>query len=500
MGVSVDHLGGVLLEVTLSGTVLLSLVSLAMFGCRQPARRIVLARASILCVLLVLPMAALLPRPRIPLIRVLERTSLASHPLWHVPSAADAEPPRSPDPLVRHIPTPTTELDQIFGKRAEQARWILAAYLVMVSLALSWLLFGYWGVGWLRSKSWEPSQASLDVYRALPSFGRRTRPNLRVAYRIRRPVLLGLFRQTILIPVALDAPGAEESLRLTLLHELAHSDRRDPWFSLASGLAHSVWFFLPPMWWIRAQMRLDQEFLADHEASFGFGPPRAYAASLLNLASPSPSPRPRAANEAVKLSTSSGPVPNSALFQRVLMLVHCPFLIETHPPRWWGLTLISLILIGSLGLSSISVFDPSEVARTRTVTPTPASVGKTFHLSKLTVSPTKAQPGHKGELFEFPFQLPHHFLLDLDVWGHNDSLRQTRLVGIKLSLPAQHPAYGHPFAAWHHVRIRKLDGKLIVWIDGHPVPVDPKDRTTFWLSVESPLNWTASFENLILHW
>ncbi|MHC5537320.1 M56 family metallopeptidase [Singulisphaera rosea] len=498
MGVWVDHLGGVFLEVTLSATLLLSLVSLAMLGCRQPARRIVLARASILCVLLVLPMAALIPRPRIRLVSILERTSLASHPLWHNPSVTGHDAGRSSDSLLPTFASPSTDMDRVFGRYASHARVAIAGYLVTVSLALAWLLFGYWGVGWLRRKSWEASPGSLDIYRTLPSFGHRARPSLRVANRLRRPVLLGLFRQTILIPVSLDAPGAEQSLRLTLLHELAHSDRRDPWFSLASGLAHCFWFILPPMWWIRAQMRLDQEFLADHEASSGFGQPRAYAASLLNMAAPSV--RPRVSNEAVSVSTAGGPVPSSALFQRVLMLVRCPFPIETHPPRWWGLTLITLILFGSLGLSSITVLGSREEPVPRNVGPMPPTSGKTFYLSKLTVSPTKAQPGHKGELFEFPFQLPPQFLLDLDVWGHSESLRQTRLVGIKLSLPSHHPASGHPFAAWHHIRIRKVDAKLTLWIDGHPVPADPKDRTTFWLSVESPLNWTASFENLILHW
>src|SRR4029079_15614907 len=109
------------------------------------------------------------------------------------------------------------------------------------------------------------------------------RRSLRWAPLRRRP-LLGALRPTILIPPDLDRPEAIERLRLSLVHELAHAERADPWFAWAGALAQAVWFPVPWVWWITRQMRLDQEFLVDRIAASEFGPFGSYATSLVELA------------------------------------------------------------------------------------------------------------------------------------------------------------------------------------------------------------------------
>ena len=80
--------------------------------------------------------------------------------------------------------------------------------------------------------------------------------------------MTGLFRPTILIPEALDgALDDPEPLRLSLLHEIAHAERSDHWFGTAASMAQTVWFFLPQVWWLRRQLLIDQEFLADRSAA-----------------------------------------------------------------------------------------------------------------------------------------------------------------------------------------------------------------------------------------
>src|SRR5262249_33441099 len=162
-----------------------------------------------------------------------------------------------------------------------------------------------------------PSDPTRALYDALPYAGRGRRPRLRVASPLRRPVLVGFFRPAILIPPAMDWPGARERLRLSLLHELAHAERADSRFGLAGSLAQATWFFIPWAWWIRHQMRLDQEFLADRCASFGFGPFSDYASSLVDLADPGPSRQATGPAPASRPSTLWGA--GSALFQRILM-------------------------------------------------------------------------------------------------------------------------------------------------------------------------------------
>ena len=172
------------------------------------------------------------------------------------------------------------------------------------------------------------------------------RPRLLVSDRTTRPVLLGWLRPAILIPPGLDEPEAADRLRLSLLHELAHAENLDHRFGPAATLAQAIWFFLPPVWWIRDQMKLDQEFLADRRAVAHFGTSGGYASSLVELASsaepggsggPSPIDGPRPAHRAAGVA--------SALFQRVLMLLKCPFAIEGRTPLWWRwLTALTLAL------------------------------------------------------------------------------------------------------------------------------------------------------------
>ena len=86
----------------------------------------------------------------------------------------------------------------------------------------------------------------------------------RLVAAVQRPVLVGFVRTTILIPSSYDEPEASaEFLKLSLLHELAHAEQSDPWFGTIASLAQSVWFFLPHVWWLRSQLMIDQEFMAD---------------------------------------------------------------------------------------------------------------------------------------------------------------------------------------------------------------------------------------------
>ena len=112
-------------------------------------------------------------------------------------------------------------------------------------------------------------------------------PGLRVSARINRPVLVGLIRSFILIPPVYDERGFDkESLKIILLHELAHAAQGDTYFSAAATLAQSLWFFLPFLWWVRAQLRIDQEFLADQKVVMLTGSPAGYATRLVALATP----------------------------------------------------------------------------------------------------------------------------------------------------------------------------------------------------------------------
>jgi hypothetical protein len=486
----VDHLGGIVFRASVSAAVLSSLLVLAMLGCRQPARRIALARAAILGALVLIPLVGLAPLPRFDLVGALQGMGVLPHPLLS-PSPGWGWPGRA-------------------GPWPGPARVVFGLYLAGVGACLAELFVGYWALGWLIRHSRAPSPRVQALYDAIAYSGRRPRPRLRVSTRFPRPVLLGTFRPTILIPPALDAeePDTEadadtnEALRLSLLHELAHAERSDTWFCLLGSLSQAFWFFLPPLWWIRNQMRLDHEFLADRHAAFGFGAAETYASSLLAIAASDSEP------------LISGPAPDSPpprpagtdrspLLQRILMLVACPFRVERRPPAWWRWSLSIMILLLTplvaclcldLGATGLPATSPDPQTRTHP---------QTFRLARLTIAPQNPGPLGRAPAFELPLRLPQEFDLVLEVWGDPATLARSRVAGHRLG-PADAASTSETPRepeTWHVVQLKRTPRGLSVCIDGHPVPTDPRtDRITSRLSVEPAPGGFAQFRNLQVTW
>src|SRR4029077_6399856 len=91
------------------------------------------------------------------------------------------------------------------------------------------------------------------------------------------------FRAVILLPSSLCRDADSDALQYCLAHEWSHVERRDSWawnLALVSGFAL---FYQPLFWWLRRQLRLCQDFLADDRAA-GLGSPENYAAYLVALA------------------------------------------------------------------------------------------------------------------------------------------------------------------------------------------------------------------------
>ena len=76
MWVWLDSAGPILFDATLSTALFLSLVVLAMLVCRQPTRRLLIARVALLASLAMIPLVALVPLPRLDLLDTLVQSDL----------------------------------------------------------------------------------------------------------------------------------------------------------------------------------------------------------------------------------------------------------------------------------------------------------------------------------------------------------------------------------------------------------------------------------------
>lgn len=86
-------------------------------------------------------------------------------------------------------------------------------------------------------------------------------PELVITQAVQAPAVFGLVRPSVLLPADLEVDTA--SLRLVLLHELAHLRRRDLWVQVTAALAVAVHWFNPLAWWAHRRLRAEAELAAD---------------------------------------------------------------------------------------------------------------------------------------------------------------------------------------------------------------------------------------------
>jgi hypothetical protein len=283
---------------------------------------------------------------------------------WRLTVPSEEMEPRPTVPLAAPTLLPTTASEQPLREAPSQTLgfvpatpW-LASFLAPLErwLGLAWsgvavLLLGRWLLGhlllWrLVARADPPPEAVIRLFAEMAPGPNR--PRLRISRRLRVPLSCGLLRPTILLPEALCEPTP--ALRWILAHELTHLERRDVWTCLLFGIGQVIYFYLPWFWWLRRQVGLCQEYLADAAVADQEARPEEYAEFLVSLTTGPAAP-------AVATGVSGRP---SDLFRRVTMLLQPQRRLEKQCPRLWsgmaagGLSLAA-ILVAGVGLTAAPV-------------------------------------------------------------------------------------------------------------------------------------------------
>jgi bla regulator protein BlaR1 len=116
------------------------------------------------------------------------------------------------------------------------------------------------------------------------------------------PALFGFFRPAILIPSNVLATASPQTLRLIVLHELAHWRRFDVPINWLIIFAQALHWFNPLVWFAMRRLRAEQELLCDRDVMRQLEPTerQSYGETLLALASPASLP----ISTAIPLSSS----------------------------------------------------------------------------------------------------------------------------------------------------------------------------------------------------
>src|SRR5947209_5742998 len=81
--------------------------------------------------------------------------------------------------------------------------------------------------------------------------------------RVDSPSVIGWLRPAILAPVGVLCGLAPEQVEALLAHELAHVQRHDYLVNILQGIAESLLFYHPAVWWISSQVRAEREHCCD---------------------------------------------------------------------------------------------------------------------------------------------------------------------------------------------------------------------------------------------
>ena len=146
--------------------------------------------------------------------------------------------------------------------------WLLAIWAAGVLLVLSRVLHGA-VCAWRLRAATSPMPSAAGV---------------RISSAIEAPVVVGVWRPIVLLPVA-SASWAEERMSAVLLHEFSHVRRYDGFALLLAQLACALYWFQPLAWLARGRLRRECELAADEAVIASGLRPTSYAQHLLEIAS-----------------------------------------------------------------------------------------------------------------------------------------------------------------------------------------------------------------------
>lgn len=103
--------------------------------------------------------------------------------------------------------------------------------------------------------------------------------------RVDSPAVIDWLRPVILAPVSVLSRLAPDQVEALLAHELAHIQRHDYLVNVLQGIAESLLFYHPAVWWISNEIRAEREHCCDDRAVAASGDVMVYARALAELES-----------------------------------------------------------------------------------------------------------------------------------------------------------------------------------------------------------------------
>ncbi len=395
----------------------------------RPATRHAIAVASLVAIVMLPAASAILPTLSLP---VLPATPIAPAPapraVRALPFAIDtpapaAGPSVAPVPAVSPVPVvqPVPAVDPKPARRGPigvigrvvlsnvrdtvaSLQWNTVAVMTWLTVATCLLVWsGIGAIGARRLSRRSPAvsdEAFLDeCERTCRVLGIRRTVDVGVSRDVAIPMVVGMLHPRVVIPTSA-AAWSRERLRVVLLHELAHVQRRDGVWMLFARVIASVFWFHPLVWVLSRHVRREAERACDEIVLASGIRGSDYAEHLVAIAR-SALVRDPFAGSALALAT------RSSLEQRVVSILSTRVARATPSRR----TLASAAAASLALFVTIAAARPTKVVSAQ-MTPTEYATIVEAHPLPLEdatsfVAPTTTEPGYEIDVanhFDYKFE------------------------------------------------------------------------------------------------
>lgn len=210
-------------------------------------------------------------------------------------------------------------------------------WLVGTSLMLIYFSLGLMGADRLRREcdSLEQDELGGLLHRLRREMGVSRRVLLGMSDRVAAPLVVGVMRPMILLPMSVVSSLSVDQLEFVLLHELAHVRRHDNLINLFQRFVEAIAFFHPAAWRISAWVRLEREHCCDAAVLSRRSSRSAYAETLASLAMPG-----------ISAPYAVASLANHQLVSRVRHIMQAKEPSMRFSSRWFVATAMALLATG----------------------------------------------------------------------------------------------------------------------------------------------------------
>ena len=192
-------------------------------------------------------------------------------------------------PLFNFLPKVAVTVSENPAPSSTPNPWILPAL-----WTIGFLFFGMRGlIDVLSMQRWNrDSRLANDLpafKETLAQLNISRRVDLRIHPRLTSPVVSGLIRPRIYLPES-STTWSADTLKMALLHELGHVQRRDLWMATLAHFVCVIHWFNPAVWWLRSTFLSQCEYACDAHLVEKGTDPRVYANALCDVAQSASAP------------------------------------------------------------------------------------------------------------------------------------------------------------------------------------------------------------------